>query len=418
MQPATPAIETVRARRVFGAVLVGVFVLVGLISLVETTLRPTLWSFLDWTISYEAGVVRRGLTGQVGLWLHGLTGLPLNAFVFLCHMGAYALFLGAAWRLTRGVRDYAPLALLLVSPALFAYPLADVIGSLRKEILFLALLAWLAAASVDRPGEAREAADRRRFRALAVALAVMPLLVLSHEMLAAWIPYLLWVAVEVRRTAGRILLLLGLLAVSAAAVGLAAAFARLEAAEVVLLCAAVEQAAWRMPTAPDCLSDGAILWLSLGPEAGMELMRARLMAMARSLPPLALLIGLGFLPVLAVLGTAAMRDRRLARALLRLAGLAVLSGVASLPLFVVAVDWGRFVYIHAASAAILLIALYVREERGLPPEATGLLAGRPIRLLGAVLLPAYALLWGIDHSEDLISPGVIAQLLKFAADFL
>ncbi|MBM4059927.1 MAG: hypothetical protein FJ265_02375, partial [Planctomycetes bacterium] len=122
------------ARRWLAIGLVATFLAVAALSFSATVLAPSPWRFLDWAIPYATGFVRRGLLGEIGLSLHDLLGLPINVFVFACHVLAYGVFLRCAHRVLARIDDLGPLLFLVCSPFLFLYPLADVIGGLRKAL--------------------------------------------------------------------------------------------------------------------------------------------------------------------------------------------------------------------------------------------------------------------------------------------
>ncbi len=143
------------------------------------------WIIGDWLINYQGGFVRRGLPGTFFYLLSDLGKNP-GWWAAWGIFGVYVLFLGYVYLHLRAQGSLTPYYLLLWSPALFWFPVWDRIGGYRKEILLFALLAWLTYQVSTRPHHCR--------RHLTLALALAPLLVLSHEALLAYLPYLLMVA--------------------------------------------------------------------------------------------------------------------------------------------------------------------------------------------------------------------------------
>jgi len=398
------------ARRWLAIGLVATFLAVAALSFSATVLAPSPWRFLDWAIPYATGFVRRGLLGEIGLSLHDLLGLPINVFVFACHVLAYGVFLRCAHRVLARIDDLGPLLFLVCSPFLFLYPLADVIGGLRKEILLFALVAWLAARFAG--GGPADPADpgwaNARTRDVALALGALPLLVLSHEMLFLYAGHVLFFACLLPRSTPRLVLFGALFALSVAAF-VAAATHSLPAADVPKVAETIAAAATRMPVAPSATEDGAIVWLVCGPEQGIAILRERAMPMIRSLPPVVVLASIAFLPAVLPLSAAARRHAALRSAMRWLGRCVLLSLLATAPLFVVAFDWGRFLYVHSVCVGLQLVCLHGLHAPRIDP-ADCVLSHRPVRRGAVSLLPLYALGWGIDHTACLVNPGVVLEL--------
>ena len=97
------------------------------------------WVIGDWLINYSGGFVRRGLTGEVALLLHRVSGVPLEWVIFLFQASVFLIFLGCVYRLTKGIRWSYWMVVVLLSPATLAFTVLDQIG-FRKEFLLLAAL--------------------------------------------------------------------------------------------------------------------------------------------------------------------------------------------------------------------------------------------------------------------------------------
>jgi hypothetical protein len=203
-----------------GVYLCGVFLITTALATIAVYIKPNTYRLLEWLINYEGGFVRRGLVGQLALELHDIAGITPTHTVFAIQIGAYGIFFLFSYRLLARVSDRTPFILLIYSPFLFVFQIASWKAGSRKEILFFALLAVLANAF------ARSDSDRRRFWTLCIALALYPLLILCHEMVAFYLPYILYFAALVRVDAARLLLIGTLAAFSVAAAGLMAHFNR------------------------------------------------------------------------------------------------------------------------------------------------------------------------------------------------
>lgn len=142
------------------------------------------WKIGDWLINYSGGFVRRGLTGEVVLFLSEYITLSPGYFVLLIHVACYGVFFSFSYLLLRQQRSLLPYALLIFSPFLFTFQLNDFDGGYRKEILYFALLASLTWSKLN-------LASRQHECLTLLALALYPLLILSHEMLAIFLPFVL-----------------------------------------------------------------------------------------------------------------------------------------------------------------------------------------------------------------------------------
>ena len=93
------------------------------------------------------------------------------------------------------------------------------------------------------------------------------------------------------------------------------------------------------------------------------------------------------------------RHLALRRDLLVVASTTLISVAASLPLFIYATDWGRWIYIHLFCVFLLLIFIDYRRQSN--PAACGgparLPASRSLRLGLVVLMVVYATCWDLPH---------------------
>ncbi len=334
------------------------------------------WILGDWLINYQGGFVRRGLPGQVAYWLGtrwfdpGLVAAGMIALV-------YVLFLGFSYLNLRAQPSLWPYYLFFWAPFLFWFPVLDIHGGYRKEILFLALLAGL----VWRVGRA----PARSGPAIFAALGLYPILLLSHEALLAYLPYVglvaEWARARGARLPGRV-------------------WYGLWAANVVVWLGVImhpgtahhEQAilASLAPRYP-ISAQGAIGWLDRTlafqfRNYAPRYLDARLMAHFGAFFPAA---GLAFVPL-------APRLRWWWRRLQTWAWGAA-SGIMTLALMAVAKDWGRFWYVHAAAWFLLCLL----DRTPLPWR----LEPRALYGLYLALGPLYAHAWWWHHVRGVIVTG-------------
>ncbi len=396
------ASAAVFARRdVYALFLAGAFLATVGFAVLGLIVKPNPWKLLDWLIAYPDAFVRRGLFGEIFFAVSGATGLPADWLVLAVQLLAYAaLFLGL-WRIFSASADRVPGLLLFYAPFLALYQVGDWVGGYRKEILFLGLLALLAAALARTPrGDAR--AEARLAGATVLALALAPALALGHELLALYVPYLLVPLVAAGPSPWRIALAALLVAASGAAF-LAAALNPGDAETARAICAEIREKAPPSPPIAVCeTQDNPIVWLARSASDGMKAVAFDLRYLLVGLLPALALSAAGFWPLRAKLAALPRAERR------ALAAAVGLSVAATLPVFAVAVDWGRFLYIHAASAAVLALALAARVGAEAPdPEPVRRF---PARALIGLLVPLYALGWSLFHKQYLVAHGVPATI--------
>jgi hypothetical protein len=143
---------------------------------------PNQWIIGDWLINYQGGVVRRGLPGEIFLQISQALGVNIVALVVAFQILIYSVFLVKAYKLSINSVASALTTTLILSPAFILFPILDPQGSFRKEILLFALLSalccHLAYSHKDNSGWL-----------LVYIGAVSVFIVLSHEMLVVYLPY-------------------------------------------------------------------------------------------------------------------------------------------------------------------------------------------------------------------------------------
>ena len=360
------------------------------------------WIDGEWLINYSAGLVRRGLLGEVLLLVSRGLHLPLFPLLLVLQLAVYAAVYVGVYRLTNGVRWSLPLIAAIVSPATLAFTVLDPPSSVRKEALLFAVLAMVLQGLLRSRRRAEGEAGRGGMMTVAVLLSVAaPILVLAHEALLCYLPYLLaapFVLLQSWRTALRLIVLPVMLAVLATALVVTHPGNR---AQAVGICTSVGDAVGARYYVEDLGSPcgGAIAYLGKsGATARRDTMRTAAVYSYDTRYPLPMLLSLA--PAALLLGGRLRRgtpaERHTTWVLIAFAALALL---ASLPLFLVAMDWGRWTHLHATCLLLLLLAVE-RPESGTPRgEATAiesglrLAPGAPRRLVAGAALLLYATTW-------------------------
>jgi len=360
----------------------------------------------DWLVNYESGFVRRGLLGTPIISAATALATRPEWIVLALQAALYALFFVLLLALVRERRPSIWFLAFLLSPAALLFPLYDetVIG--RKDVLFFAafaLYAWW----MPRPAS--------RW-ASAAAFGLGAAVTLAHEMFFFFTPY--FFAMRILQAQVRL------------KADTTTAQVRLKADTTtaqVRLKADTTTAADLRHFAPELsLFGGALIALLLVVTVGADLRGDAQCAslLARGFDK-DLCTGIMQYPVTTIRASLQetadivraqhyLRDYSIAavlaavplvpffasirRRLPRTAVLSLLAALAfTLPLFVLVIDWGRLLNIHAMVISVL-IAAFLLEERTAPGPALGV---RPVWLIAVLLLAGlYLTGWSIRHCCD------------------
>ena len=365
-------------------------------------LHPNGWTPGDWLVNYEGGFVRRGLPGELILEVaHALHLSPVLLGSLVPLLFYTPLYL-VVWKLyQRSSGDLWTFAA-LVSPATLAFPILDPTGAFRKELILLlalgTLLLWLA------KGPVRDV-SLIIFLTLTGSVAI-----LSHEGLLPYLVYLVggvWIAVGDLR---RVIRIVALPLVTTAATLLLVVRHRGNLADEQTICRS-------LGSAPAIVCSGSIAYLA----NGTDVARADVI---RNVHAYHYLFYYPMLALLALLPLAAMayklaRSPSLRPRVVVVLGTSLVAFMASLPLFLYAMDWGRWIYIHVVSIFFLLLFLDGRQLAEIPAPFTPISAlQRQPRWAPAALL-LYATCWNIPHYGNYPKKGYLnapLHLLKEEMD--
>ena len=390
-----------RLRRLLAVYLLAVaFVTIVYATLNARAMHP--WIDGEWLINYSAGLVRRGLLGEVLLLLSRGLHVPLFLLALVLQVAVYATLYVGVYRLSRGIRWSVLLIAAMVSPATLAFTVLDPPSSVRKEALLFSVLAIVLLALLAARQRRPTARAGEGVLPVAILLAVAaPVLVLTHEALLCYLPYLFaapFLLVRSRRTALRMVVAPAVLALLATVLVVTHPGDR---AQAMGICDSVGRSIGAQLTVTDLGGPcgGAIAYLGKDRDtARRDTMRTASVYSYRTRYPLPMLLSLA--PAALLLARRLRRglpeDRRATRTLVVCTAMALL---ASTPLFLVAMDWGRWTHLHATCLMLLLLAVE-RPQPGTPmAEATVMRAGLALapdtgrRLAAGLALLLYATAW-------------------------
>lgn len=293
------------------------------------------WMTGDWLINYSAGFVRRGLLGEAARSVQAAFGLGSISFIIGVKVLAYSAYLGGLFLLIRKKGIGLLEAFLLFSPWFLLFDLYDSGGSGRKEILLLA--AYVLFIQMDGERDEEDGVYWSRGEVWFMALA-FPLLALIHEGLVFFYPFFFLHAVarNGRPTLGETLPFAIPFGLSLALVGVLFLFFRGDAAMASDLCRNL------MATGiPDTLCTGGIEALG---GFGFQVDRGLL---ANYIPTASITL-------LSLIGYARLAYPGASWG--RLLGSFLLVAPPTLPLYVMAADWGRWIHVTAVMLFLALLA--------------------------------------------------------------
>ena len=293
------------------------------------------WVIGDWLINYQGGFVRRGFLGELIYRTWKDSGVKLGLVVLCLQYLCYSVFILCSVHLLLRQDSLKPFIFLIFSPFIFSFQVHAHRGGFRKEIIYIALLSFFAW-SIIRMGK------KNSEIVYYLILSIYPLVILSHETLAVFLPYIIalyFLHFDFQRN--KVVLTIFLLMPSVAAFILSFMFNGTEL-QVNEICKSL---AGEAPS--KCNDSGAIQYLSNDLSFGLRGVKEDVVLNNYfATYALAIVLSLfAFVPILS-------RFKSLYRTKVSL-GLVVISFFGTLPLFVVAIDWGRFIYVHLVSLFII-----------------------------------------------------------------
>jgi hypothetical protein len=355
----------------------------------------------DWLINYQGGFVRRGFWGELIFQLSFFTDTNPGTYVFVTQSFIYGIFLFFSFLLLKKENDIAAYALLIFSPFLFLFQINDPQGSFRKEILYFAILSinvW--AATTQNMNVYR--------KIFYLTLFLYPLLILSHEQLAIYLPFIVAIYIfkaDLKIKDYYIISILLLLSVSC----------------FVMVClnpGTIQQAlAIQESLGVFAPPGGAISWLGYNWKDGFNNVS---FAIANCDYTSKYFICI-FLSVLAYLPihkrlNIFLNIFFLSSLLISLAGL--------IPVFIVSVDWGRLIYIHLVTLFLMSFVgakksskVNGAKQEEIPyPDGMKFLFRRPAVYF--ILILIYSISWHMPHYGNRSITGstatnILPKVLKY-----
>ena len=100
---------------------------------------PNKYTYTDWLINYEGGFVRRGLLGQVIFEISNFFNIQIKYLILFFQISIYTTYFALFYILISKIKINFFWLLIIFSPILFLYPLAELEALGRKDIFVISL---------------------------------------------------------------------------------------------------------------------------------------------------------------------------------------------------------------------------------------------------------------------------------------
>ncbi len=329
------------------------------------------WKMGDWVINYQGGMVRRGLLGEIIYQLAYFTDINPGIYATVFQIFFYAVFLFFSYALLKKQHILLPYALLIFSPFIFTFQINDLQGGFRKEIIYFAILAFVSWSAKTR--------DYKTFEKIFyIILFLYPAVILTHEMLVIYLPFLLVAYLSVVTLTKKKFFLILLLLIPSIGSFLVAIYYSGTSIQVIEIFNSIAKENYP-------LEGGAIA--ALGKDTSLAIATVSKYINNKHYLYYILLVPLAALAYIPIYG----RLKSITKNKFSLF-LILVSIIGSTGLFVVATDWGRFIYIPLVS--IFLLSLISTQDI---EDHQGYTYNQSVNIFIAIFFIMYALFWHIPH---------------------
>ena len=328
----------------------------------------------DWLINYQSGFIRRGFLGEMILIISKATDINIGILLVILQIGIYFGIFFYVYRLLILKKKFFAYSLILVSPFFLFFHIADYQAGFRKEILYFLSLVFLAYTSYK--------SKEQFIKSFYIILLIYPLLILTHEMLALFLPYFLIMFLLIEKDISRhILNIIILLSISLIAFVVAILNNTHDVAQMNDMLKVIQSNYNVQPS--------GILWLSNNTSDTIAYTRNIIFKDYYVVYIfLLVIVSFAFIPIMKNIKD--IFKTIISRLLISI----TLFG--TIVLMIVAIDWGRFIYIHLFSLIILTLVKNENINNGASKGFENFInLQSPLRL--KFLYFAYAFLWYFPH---------------------
>jgi len=364
-------------RKILGPYLVILLVLIGIGGWHQIGFHEG-FNIGDWLINYQGGFVRRGLVGEFLFLLSRISGINPAILLICLQIFIFSMYFYFTYKVLQRRSSLLRYSILIFSPFIFTFAINSQAGGYRKEILYFAVLAFIT--------YVQEVLPVSKFQKIFLwTLFLYPLVILTDELGVVILPLLLGIYWNrVRPSFSQVPIYLPLILLENSAVFLAVVFNH--QVSVVQVNAIVTSL---IHEGYDPKGSGAIYALSATTlKNTKDTIHSIFHAKYFLVYPLALLLcSLAYLPF----GNEIKKIFRNKVLILGYAG----SVIILLPVFVIANDWGRWLYILLVEFFMLILIVDDGNDR-----SHGIIPREPSKIMltvGLVFLVCYSIFWYLPH---------------------
>lgn len=289
------------------------------------------WKQGDWLINNAAGPIRRGPFGSAIISISDWLNLDPLAFVVIIQISLLALTFATFRILVTSMRNPMISIILIMSPAIFVvFWVADPQGSVRKELIAFAGISLYALGAV-----------RANWVLLWLGVVIFLVSNLSHEAMVLFVPTFFAIILfsGLHKTSATHSIASVAVIVSFSIYALLFAMRHTRVDDIYPICAMLTERGLA-----ESICSGAIRWLSYDTAYGFEAVSSRLGV--RSLGGFLVAYFAALAPLVYIIWLSEKRMWGLMAV--------ILLALPFVPLYPVAVDWGRWMSFHVFSATIVL----------------------------------------------------------------
>jgi len=174
-------IEEKKVWKTFWVITVLVYAFFFSLLFLKAKLEFSQWTISDWLINYEdGGFKRRGLSGSFLFAIQDAVSIPLKSQIFFIQIISYISFLWIIYKNIKKRQLDLFLIGILLSPFVLLYPICTIGNAGRKEILLIILFYWYAFA------------DNRKLYDWITLISYLGI-IFMHELAFFYLPFLIWI---------------------------------------------------------------------------------------------------------------------------------------------------------------------------------------------------------------------------------
>lgn len=331
----------------------------------------------DWFTNYQGGFIRRGLMGEIFYQISILSKIKLDKIVFSVQIISYLTMFIFSSILILNNKNFINYIPLIASPLIYYFPVLDPNAGGRKEILYFAILTITIFLSKLK----NKTFFNRYF--IFISFFIFPTLILTHELVFFYLPYIFIIFKfnQKERNLYKILLLFIPSVVSF--VLCAVVFNKLSIENVSRIFDSINRLGYSIDK-----NFSSISFLSYTVNEGQQFTFSKMAENKYYLYLISFLLSLlGFITIYDLV-IKLIKDRYFVY-------FTFLSMIFSIPLFIIAADWGRWIYIHIYSFFMLTFLIDSTNDNLIDKLKFLKFTKNPFFIIFFTLF--YSLTWYVPH---------------------